>query len=129
MLGWYMHGDETLMVCLSLFVHVLCWPNNMIYISTWAEFQGNHKYTIHVSHDLFIIEKSVKYRKNSIFFIVYQSHMIYNQYIHDCLEIPLKLIYMSDHATLLQYKKIDFFLYFADFSMLRRSCDIWVVYS
>jgi hypothetical protein len=49
------------------------------------------------------------------------------QLVHDFLVI--KNTYMSDHATLLQDEKIDFFLYFADFSMLRRSCDIWVVYS
>ena len=42
------------MVDLSLFVYVYCCPNNMIYISTCAQFQGDQEYVNYKSYNFAI---------------------------------------------------------------------------
>ena len=46
-------------LCLFLFVHIWYWPNNMISISTCAEFHGDQEYAKYRSCDLGIIVKKV----------------------------------------------------------------------
>ena len=65
------------------------------YILKCAEISSDQNYTTHVSHDLFITEKSVKYIKKTLFFHCMSKSHDYNQNILDRIEILLKLIYKS----------------------------------